>query len=114
MKPIQLRSNFIEVDFKDADGNVAFTIRFDRKDKNIERLLNFEKEFEELNKGFNEETATLEEKKTYVKESLMHSMARARFLFLATSSSKCCVACLYNNSCCEHRFSALVLLLSCF
>ena len=67
MKPIQLRSNFIDADFKDSDGNIAFTIRFDRKDENIERLMNFEKEFEKLNENFKEETATLEEKKEYVK-----------------------------------------------
>ena len=86
MKPIQLRSNFIEVDFKDADGNVAFTIRFDRKDKNIERLLNFEKEFEELNKGFNEETATLEEKKTYVKTVVDSFLEPGSFEKLYTSN----------------------------
>lgn len=86
MKPIQLRSNFIEVDFKDADGTVAFTIRFDRKDENIERLLNFEKEFEELNKDFNEETATLEEKKTYVKTVVDSFLEPGSFEKLYTSN----------------------------
>lgn len=47
MKPIQIKSNKIEIPFQDADENVVMTLWFDKGDEPLKRL---EKEFEKIQK----------------------------------------------------------------
>ena len=67
MKPIQLRKNILDIVFNDDKGNEAFVLHFDRTDKNIERLKKFDDEFKKIAENFDENKATFEETKQFMR-----------------------------------------------
>lgn len=81
MKAIQLVTNTIEIPFE-KDGEVLFTLYFDRTDKNKKRLQKSFKDLEEKMNGLTakgEDTVTIDEAVDFLKETADKLLGKGSF-----------------------------------